>query len=126
MASFGSMFKRLRIEQGLTLRRFCEAHGFDPGNISRIERGVFPPPESPEKLEGYAKALGLKRRTERWMEFHDLAAAERGQIPTDLLKDEAVVSRLPLFFRTLRGQKNTRTQMKELVEIMRQSNTYGS
>ena len=41
-STFGSYFKELRTKKGRTLRRFCELHGFDPGNISRLERGVFP------------------------------------------------------------------------------------
>jgi transcriptional regulator with XRE-family HTH domain len=58
---FGEHFRQLREKTGLSLRSFCLAHGFDPGNISRLERGAFLPPESPEKLREYAKALKLRK-----------------------------------------------------------------
>lgn len=43
--TFGSYFKDRRIKLGLTLRQFCEKHSMDPGNLSKIERGVLPPPK---------------------------------------------------------------------------------
>lgn len=101
------------------MRQFCEVHGYDAGNISRLERGVFAPPESPEKLREYAKALGLKEGGEKWLEFFDRAAASRGQIPADLKADEALVNRLPVLFRTLRGRKVTPEKLNQLVELIR-------
>ena len=100
---FGAYLKKLRISGGLTLRAFCTKNGFDPGNYSRLERGLLPPPRSEEKLKEYARALRLKRGTDEWLEFFDQAAAVRGQLPKDLLSDEEVVAKLPLLFRTLRG-----------------------
>ena len=104
-APFGSYFKELRTKKGWTLRRFCELNGYDPGNISRLERGVFAPPESPQKLREYAKALALKEGGEEWLEFFDRAAASRGQLPADLQADEKLLGRLPVLFRTLRGKR---------------------
>jgi transcriptional regulator with XRE-family HTH domain len=117
--TFGARFKALHIKAGLTLRQFCEANGYDPGNISRLERGVFPPPESTEKVEDYARALGLKRGSEEWVEFLDAAAAGRGEIPADLMADKAVAGRLPLLFRTLRGHKLPREKRKDLIDFLR-------
>jgi transcriptional regulator with XRE-family HTH domain len=122
-STFGSYFKELRTRRGWTLRRFCEANGYDPGNISRLERGLFPPPESPHKMREYAGALGLKEGSEDWMEFFDRAAAARGQIPADLRADERLVGRLPLLFRTLRGQKVTQEKLDQLVEIIRRGHS---
>jgi len=116
---FGSYFKELRTRKGWSLRRFCEANGYDPGNISRLERGVFPPPESPQKLREYAKALALKEGSEEWLEFLDRAAAARGQLPADLKADENLVGRLPVLFRTLRGRKVTPEDLDQLVEMIR-------
>ena len=118
-STFGSYFKELRTRKGWSLRRFCEANGYDPGNISRLERGVFPPPESPQKMREYAKALALKEGTEEWIEFFDRAAAARGQLPADLRADEKLVGRLPLLFRTLRGRKVTPENLDQLVEMIR-------
>ena len=58
---FGSFLKKARLRTGLGLRDFCILHRFDPGNYSRIERGLFGPPQSQEQLEKYAQALGLQR-----------------------------------------------------------------
>jgi transcriptional regulator with XRE-family HTH domain len=108
----------MRTSKGWSLRRFCEAHGYDPGNISRLERGVFAPPESPQKLREYAKALALKEGSEQWIEFFDRAAAARGQLPADLLADERLLGRLPLLFRTLRARKVTPEKLDQLVQLI--------
>jgi transcriptional regulator with XRE-family HTH domain len=121
--TFGSYFKELRITKGWSLRQFSEANGYDPGNISRLERGIFPPPESPQKLREYAKALGLKEGGEEWIEFFDRAAATRGQIPADLQADENLVGRLPVLFRTLRGRKVTPEKLDQLVEMIRRGHS---
>ena len=124
VSTFGVFFKELRVRKGWTLRRFCEANGYDPGNISRLERGLFPPPESPQKLREYAKALDLKEGSEEWIEFFDRAAAARGEIPADLQADESLVGRLPLLFRTLRGRKITPERLDQLVEIIRREHSH--
>jgi hypothetical protein len=100
-------------------------NGFDPGNISRLERGAFPPPESETKLREYAKALKLKEGGEEWVEFFDRAAAARGRIPHDLQKDENLIRRLPVLFRTLRGQKVSPEALEKLVELIRASAAHG-
>ena len=52
---FGEFFKESRIKRNFTLREFCNKFGYDPGNISKIERGLLKPPGRREKLEKYAK-----------------------------------------------------------------------
>jgi transcriptional regulator with XRE-family HTH domain len=123
-ATFGSYFKELRLRSGWTLRRFCETNGYDPGNISRLERGIFPPPESPQKLREYANALGLAEGRDEWIEFFDRAAAARGQIPADLQADKELVARLPVLFRTLRGQKVTPEKLDKLVKMIRRGRAH--
>ncbi len=118
---FSKLLRRLRTEQGATLREFCLKHGFDPGNYSRLERGLYPPPESRDCLERYATALGLAPGSDRWLEFFDVAAAERGRIPDDLMSDAEVVEKLPVLFRTLRGTPLSSEQLDQLVEKVRRS-----
>ncbi len=118
---FSAMLKQIRLEKGLTLREFCLKNGFDPGNYSKLERGLFPPPESHELLERYALALELEPGSDRWLELFDLAAAERGQIPNDIMSDREVVDKLPVFFRTMRGKQLSSEQLDELVEKIRRS-----
>ena len=104
-STFGDYFRARRAQLNMPLRQFCLENGYDPGNISKLERGVLPPPTSPEKLDGYAHALRLKPGSEEWITFIDLAAVARRQIPEDIMADADLVRRLPLVFRTLRGQK---------------------
>ncbi|MBM3284723.1 MAG: helix-turn-helix transcriptional regulator, partial [Candidatus Aminicenantes bacterium] len=118
---FGEFFKNKRIEKGWTLRKFCELNGFDPGNISKIERGMLPPPTSGEKLERYALSLGLKRGSNDWLEFFDLAAASKGKIPADFLDDSDLVKKLPLIFRTIRGKKVSSKKLDDLIETIRKA-----
>lgn len=117
--SFGSLLKQLRKETGQTLRDFCLSNGFDPGNFSRMERGRFPPPQRSDLLEKYALALGLKRGTDGWVQFFDVAAASRGALPEDLLSDEQLLAKLPVLFRTLRGSPVPSEKLDELIERVR-------
>ena len=118
---FGEYFKQKRIDKKLTLREFCRRFGFDPGNISKLERGMLPPPDSTEKLQEYASALGLKRGTDDWLQFFDLAAASKGVIPQELLEDEELVRSLPIIFRTFRSKKISKKTVEDLVEKLRKT-----
>ena len=119
--NFATYFKSLRMEKRITLRAFCDAAKADPGNISRLERRAIPPPQDAEILSRYAKALGLKDGADDWYLFFDLAAADRGIIPKDIMEDEDLVKELPAFFRTLRGQKPTEPEMQKVIDKIRKS-----
>lgn len=119
--TFGSYFKDLRIGRKLTLRQFCHAQGYDPGNISKLERGLLLPPDSDAKLADYAKALKVRRGSETWYEFFDLAHAAQGKIPREVLRKRDVVARLPLLFRTLRGHKVSKKKFDQLIEMIRRA-----
>ena len=120
MGAFGRLFKKKRLELGLSLRQFCLKHGLDPGNISKLERGRLRPPQH-EKLREYARMLGLQKGADEWYEFFDLAAAEAGRIPRDLLSDEEVARKLPVLFRTLRGEKIPDERLAELVRKLKEA-----
>ena len=120
-ATFGTCFKEARINAGVTLRAFCAKHGYDPGNISKLERGRLAPPDSEDKFAEYATALGLQRNTPEWQEFIDRAAAERGRIPNDLLSDAELLEHLPALFRTLRGNKVGSEDLNNLIDRIRRA-----
>ncbi len=120
-AKFGALLKRLRLEKGLSLREFCLKNGFDPGNHSRVERGRFPPPQDTDRLEKYADALGIRRGSDGWMELFDTAAAERGEIPADLMSDADVVDKLPVLFRTMRAKQVSPEMLDGLVNRIKRS-----
>jgi transcriptional regulator with XRE-family HTH domain len=117
--TFGEFFKAKRLAAGYTLRRFCAEFGFDPGNISKMERGILAP--SPSNIEEYARCLKIKKGSDEWQEFVDLAAASQGRIPPDIMGDEELVAKLPLVFRTLRNERPTEAQLDELIAIVRKA-----
>jgi transcriptional regulator with XRE-family HTH domain len=117
--SFGGFFKERRIALGKTLRQFCADNGLDPGNTSKLERGILPPPQGREKLEEYAQMLEIKKGSDDWYTFFDQAAAETGKIPEELIGKEDIVEKLPILFRTLRGQKVPEEKLEELIKKLR-------
>lgn len=119
LPAFGAFFKAKRQALGLTLREFCLKHKFDPGNMSRMERGLLAPPQDREVLEKYAKALVLKSGSDDWYTFFDLAAAAKGRFPDELLENQEVVAKLPLVFKALRGKRLTERKLDELVRTIR-------
>lgn len=120
--TFGAYFKRLRREKlKMSLRQFAAEKGFDPGNISKIERGKLAPPKGKEVLERYAEALELEEGTDEWLHFFDLAAATRGEIPDELMADEEVVAHLPVLFRSLRGERVSKENLEKLLEMIRRA-----
>jgi transcriptional regulator with XRE-family HTH domain len=116
--SFGSFFSELRRRKaGQSLREFCDQHGFDSGNLSRMERGKLPPPADPEKL---ARALGLQEGSEDWFRFFDLAAAGRGELPSYVRKEEDTERLVPILFRAYRaGRGPEHLSDKQLADIIR-------
>ncbi|MCH8031941.1 MAG: helix-turn-helix transcriptional regulator [Bacteroidetes bacterium] len=118
---FGTHFANLRRALGVSLRYFCAQHDLDPGNISKLERGKLSPPRSTDKIRDYAFALELVEGSDEWIQFFDNAAASRGEFPEDLLLDENVEAKLPVLFRSLRGENISEEEFGELVEILRRS-----
>ncbi len=119
--AFGEYFRGLRAGLNMPLRQFCIANGYDPGNISRLERGLLAPPTADEKLRDYARALKIKKGSDEWITFFDLAAVARREIPQDIMADEELVKWLPLVFRTLRGQKVDEKELDALVDRVRKA-----
>ncbi len=120
--NFGDLFRQKRISLGFTLRAFCERYNYDPGNISRLERNILSPSIDIEKLEGYATALKIKRDSEEWTTFFDLAHAAKGKIPADILKNPSIASFLPAFYRTARGEKLSREKINQLIKLLNDAN----
>lgn len=119
--NFGEFIKELRIRKELTLREFCRLHKHDPGNWSKIERGLLLPPENEATLEIWASQLGLEKGSSDWFNFMDLASLTRGKIPNNILEDEKLMESVPLFFRTIRGEKPDKETLNKLLRIIRNS-----
>ena len=119
---FGEYFKKRRLVLGKTLRQFSLDNGLDAGNISKIERGILAAPQSGEKLEKYAKCLGIKEGSDEWLDFFDIARTDSGRIPEEILANKDIAAHLPLVFRTLRGQKLTGDQLEKLAHELEKLN----
>ncbi len=117
MTTFGGFVKDLRIKKSLTLREFCRILHLDPSNWSKIERGLFPPPKSKKVLLELAKVLNLDEGSEDFAALIDLAAI--AFIPRELLSDQQVIEKLPVFFRTVRGEKPNREELEELIDLLK-------
>lgn len=120
--TFGEFFRQKRISLGFTLRSFCERYNYDPGNISRLERNILSPSIDKQKLEGYAVALKIPRDSEEWTVFFDLAHTTKGKIPEDILKSPHILSILPAFYRTARGEKLDKKRIKQLINLLNDVN----
>lgn len=117
--TFGQFINELRIKRGLTLREFCKINGHDPGNWSKLERGLLFPPENEETLEKWSTQLGIEKGDSDWFAFMDLASLTRGKIPSDIINDEELMSKVPLFFRSIRGDKLNKEELKSLLKIIK-------
>jgi transcriptional regulator with XRE-family HTH domain len=120
MKKFGVYVKEIREKKEITLREFCKKSAIDPSNWSKIERGINVPPKSKEALENVAKALGLTENSSEYNQLFDYAMIDF--IPIELSEDNEILEKLPLFFRTARGEKPTEEELKELINLIKQAN----
>ena len=121
--SFGELVKELRIAQKKTLRQFCHENGLDPSNWSKIERGVNGPPRDPETLARWARQLGLTPGTDAWEDFMIQADVSSGRIPRQVMEDAQLLSKLPVFFRTVRGAELKPETIEDFIRKVRESHS---
>ncbi len=119
MSTFGEFFHKKRRETGLPLRKFCLQHGLDPGNLSKLERDLLPAPQSHEKLERYASALGIQEGSDEWYEFFDLAMISAKRLPDDIASEKEVMDALPILFRSIRDKAVEEDQLRSLITSIR-------
>jgi transcriptional regulator with XRE-family HTH domain len=100
MQQFGDYIRRTRerlyeTDKGFSLRQVASRVGIEPAYLSKIERGVFPPP-SEEVIVNLANILG---------EDHDVLLAMAGKLSSDL--QQIILKRPKLFADLLRQLKET-------------------
>lgn len=115
---FGDLIRQRRTDLRITLRQFAADHEFEPGYLSRLERGIAPPPQSGRVLGRLADALGFEAGGEDRQEFFDLAAIQARRLPPDLA--QSVVNKLPLFFRTLRNRAIDEKGLDAFIKLVEQ------
>ncbi len=117
--TFGEFVRVKRLEAELSLREFCKLAEVDPSNWSKMERDLLSAPSSREHLEQIAKLLRLKKGTPDWFSFFDLASISQQKIPDDVYEDRQVRSALPVFFRTVRGEKPNKEELDHLIALLK-------
>jgi len=93
--------------------------GVEPGNYSKMERGLLPAPKDEAKLEPYRRALSLADDSPEWRELARLSSLSRGEIPHRVLSDKELVGKLPALFRSLEGEAVDEEVLDELVAAIR-------
>ena len=118
MKTFGAFLKQKRLALDLSLREFAGKIEMQPSNYCNVEAGVLPPPPA-ETLERIGKALGIKKGTPDYTQFHDLAAKGRDGIPADveqLIKENDLI---PAMLRTVEYEKVTKEQLRGIIEDLK-------
>src|SRR5947207_2482588 len=116
--NFGTMLKSIRIARNLTLRQCAGELQADPSNWSKLERGITPAPKDTALLTKWADYLGITQREDQ-LQFLDLAALSRKEIPRDIANDKTVIAALPAFFRAVRGKELEGELLKDFIEDLR-------
>lgn len=116
--NFNEYVRKTRITNKISLREFCRNTDFDPSNWSKIERGILLPPKDPKTLDKIAKFLGFEVNTNDYKTLFDLAAI--ASIPKEIVAD-GVLEKLPVFFRTLRGDTPTEEELRDLINLVQQN-----
>lgn len=117
---FHEIAKSARLARRLSLRQFCFEVGLDPSNWSKVERGINQPPKDSEALESIASHLDLSGYQRQ--EFLDSAAVARNELPADFATDDAIISKLPAFFRVMRGEEPNKENLLQMVSDIQKLN----
>lgn len=117
---FGEELKELRFSAGLSLREFCKKTGEDPGNWSKVERGILPPPTDHARLRKIAFCFGINK-SNNIEEFIAKAEIAAGSIPKFVMTNEVLLDQLPAFLRTIDNIKPSRDDFIDLIELLKGS-----
>ena len=96
---FGELLAEYRKKANLTLRDFAGKIGYDPSNISKVERGRINPPAGGVILRKWGNAVGLKPGSLELEEF--IAKGLSVRIKKATLSDGEVEKLMPAFFRAV-------------------------
>lgn len=119
--TFGEFVEELRLEHYETLRSFCLENGLDPGNHSKLERGIFPAPKDHELLERLAKALKIKQGSDNWIKFFDLAVSSHKNYQIKNVTNKDVLEKLPVLFRAIDRKDLTAEELEKLIEKIKKA-----
>jgi transcriptional regulator with XRE-family HTH domain len=119
--TFGEYLNSLRKSKRLSLREVCKSAGYDPSNWSKVERGILSPPGDEDTLNKWALALELEPNSSEFKDFIDKATIARGVIPEEIMNNDELLAHVPIFFRTIKGQKPSKEDLEKLIELLKRS-----
>ena len=114
--SFGEYLRELRIKAGYGLRTFAKKIDMQPSNLSVLENGRTHPPRDKTIQLKIAEALGLQKGSKEWGKFFDLAVADIGKLPADIISDNKLRHYLPVMMRTIVDSRLSPKEVKQLIE----------
>jgi transcriptional regulator with XRE-family HTH domain len=117
--TFGIFIREMRLKADLSLRKFCQLAQIDPSNWSKVERDIMIPSYEREKMEEISKIIKLEVGSQEYFEFFDLAAIAKRKIPDEVYSDQEVLEALPIFFRTVHGQKPTPEELDKVIHLLK-------
>lgn len=94
---FGALVRRRRGEMRISLRGCARKAAMDPGNLSKIERGLERPPQDEAVLDRICAALVLGATEARHLK--DIALLDNGRIPSDILENDDLMASIPALLR---------------------------
>lgn len=117
---FGQLLKDYRVKAGLTLREFAGKADYDVSNLSKIERGLLPPPPGNLIIRKWARILGLSKNSHSYQELLDTAVVSRTLAPNGVPPKD-LARYLPAFYRTLRNRHKDKESYLKLIELLKKS-----
>ncbi len=116
---FGQQLSSYRKKAGLTLREFSRLVGYDASNISKVERGVLPPPTAGLVLRKWAAMLGLSPESHEFSNFVSSGLAVRAK--KHVRSDSELEALMPAFFRTVGNKKIDPETYRKLKALLRKN-----
>lgn len=117
--NFGEFVRLKRLSLDIGLREFCLMADVDASNWSKIERDRMPLKYDEAKLNQIAAILKLEQGGEEYGKFIDFACIASKTLPKEAYTDEEVLSVLPVFFRTVRGEKPSNEDLDKLIDMIK-------
>ena len=109
---FGDEFIELRISTGFSLRKFCKKMNLDPGNWSRVERGVSKPPLEEEFYDKVKNIFNITSSKKEEL----ISMAKTIRILPKELQETELMKHMPVMLRKVDGQPLKNNEIQGLVD----------
>lgn len=121
ITAFGEYLRDQMTEKNLSLREVARRSGIDASNLSKMERGKVFPPQKRATLDNLAKALELDESGRK--RIIELSAFVNGIVPEELehVRENKAI---PLLLRAINNKQLDEAQVKKLVDIIEEENSW--